>query len=76
MTKQDKINLLAKAANNIRAAAESIREITEDHSDNHYLVPDAEGILKNLNEILESDGGEAGLLRLISISRRDVGKAL
>jgi hypothetical protein len=65
MTKKDKLNRLAKAANALRTAADAMRQIQDDKSDNHYICEDARFYLTQIQELISCDHGQAGLDALI-----------
>ena len=64
MTHQDKINRLAKAANNIRTAIRALDEVAQSYG---MGMVDAAHYRDALNEILSADHGETGLDNLISM---------
>ena len=67
MNKQEKHELLAKAANEMRSALVHLRWVANDKSDNHYLCPDAMYYANELDELLSCDDGQAGLNILVGI---------
>lgn len=71
MIKQEKLNLLITAANHLRVASEALKDIADDKRE-QYLRADALSIKADIDEILETDHGQAGLLVLI---RRIEGRA-
>lgn len=64
MTKQEKLKLLTTAADHLRVASEALKDIADDKRD-QYLRADALSIKADIDEILECDHGQAGLLVLI-----------
>ena len=64
MTQTDKINHLAKAANNIRTAIQALDEVAKSDGTGKY---DAAYYRDALREILSADRGETGLDNLIKM---------
>lgn len=69
MTKKDKLNRLAKAANLIRSAASALEEVAQDGG---YIAADANYFRAELLEILDCDNGESGLDYLIGIVAKEI----
>lgn len=74
MTKQDKLNQLAKAANLMATAIDALTDVVNDKSDYHYVCEDARYYRNQLQELLSCDGGESGLHNLIAIVNKEVTK--
>lgn len=72
MTKKDKLNRLAKAANHLRSAAFALHEIVEDKSNNHFLCEDAGYYLAQIQELITADHGQAGLDVLIRKVEKEI----
>ena len=71
MTKQDKLNKLAKAANALKEAHTALAQIAIDTSDHHYICPDAAYYRSQIWELLDGDG-DGGLESLIRIVEREL----
>lgn len=69
MTKYEKLQKLAKAANLIRNAASALGEVA---SDGGYVSADANYFRAELLEILDCDNGESGLDYLIGIVAKEI----
>ena len=67
MTKEDTLNRLAKAANNIRSATAALQAIVDDPQGWRYIGPDVSHFLSELDYMLTGDDGDGGLDSLIKI---------
>ena len=67
MNRQEKLELLAKAAEEMASALVHLKRVANDKSDAYYLCPDAGYYAGELGKLLSCDDGQGGLVSLIKL---------
>lgn len=71
MTKTDKLNKLALAANCLRSAKAALHDVAYDQG---YVSADAKYYAAEIGELLACDNGEGGLVALIALVSKELEK--
>ena len=69
--RRQKLEKLTKAANALREAARSLREIQQDKQRDHYLCEESGHYAGEIEIILHDENGEGGIDELIRIVERE-----
>ena len=66
MTQSQKLEQLARAHNALQTAADALRKIRDDKTDNHFLCEEARYYLTEIEILISCDHGQAGIDPLIA----------